>query len=532
MLPGYRIETKPKKNFHKTQVFDVKNGIRVDKDRHADVVDARNVPLNNSLANSLLISRTPEDFKTGYEARGAPQPGTLSGEERLPAWVAYDRKVLRYYAYFKESVVSSAIETWRVRKCVIYYYLEDDSVHVAEPKQENSGIPQGVFIKRHRIPKADNTYVAIDDLRIGSTLEVYGRVFYLVDADDFTRQFAASNGIHLSAPLNYPVDQFQKKTTNIAHTNHKIMNPLKLFMEARLGKPMTAGIEATQKFLKNDGKVLRFYCTWNDTNMYGEKRPYIVHYFLADDTVEVLEILQPNSGRDTFPALLKRQQLPIEPSKATSSVSEFGERESTEHRNYYRAGDFRVGMQVNVYGRPLDIMGCDKFTQDFYVRNFNAQPQDYPELDVGDEQEAPRVIEPPPYNGFGTEEDSLGSFLYLMPKVPKTDFKKLMENDNITLRYLAEFVDPQVEDKERRFIITYYANNDTVSIFERFERNSGFIGGKFLERSRIKNPATGEYFKAADFEVGTQLTLNTFQFRLIDSDEATAKCRELLLSQQ
>ena len=27
-------------------------------------------------------------------------------------------------------------------------------MHVAEPKMENSGIPQGVFIKRHRIPKA------------------------------------------------------------------------------------------------------------------------------------------------------------------------------------------------------------------------------------------------------------------------------------------------------------------------------------------------------------------------------------------
>jgi hypothetical protein len=37
---------------------------------------------------------------------------------------------------------------------VIYFYLEDESIHVAEPKQQNSGIPQGVFLKRHRIPKA------------------------------------------------------------------------------------------------------------------------------------------------------------------------------------------------------------------------------------------------------------------------------------------------------------------------------------------------------------------------------------------
>ncbi len=99
----------------------------------------------------------------------------------------------------------------------------------------------------------------------------------------------------------------------------------------------------------------------------------------------------------------------------------------------------------------------------------------------------PKLL-PPPHNGIGTEEDSLGSFLYLMPKVPKQDFKKLMENDGIQLRYLARFLAPQIEDKDRRFIITYYVNNDTVSVFEKFERNSGFIGGKFFERSKAKNP--------------------------------------------
>jgi hypothetical protein len=39
-------------------------------------------------------------------------------------------------------------------------------------------------------------------------------------------------------------------------------------------------------------------------------RAFILHYFLADDTVEVLEVLQRNSGRDPFPKLLRRQQLP------------------------------------------------------------------------------------------------------------------------------------------------------------------------------------------------------------------------------
>jgi len=128
---------------------------------------------------------------------------------------------------------------------------------------------------------------------------------------------------------------------------------------------------------------------------------------------------------------------------------------------------------------------------------------------------------PPPHNGIGTEEDSLGSFLYLMPKVPKQDFKKLMENDGIQLRYLARFVDPQIEDKDRRFIITFYLNNDSVSCFEKFERNSGFIGGKFFERARAKNPATGEYFRATDFGVGKIIEFNKHKFEIIEGDEYT-----------
>lgn len=50
---------------------------------------------------------------------------------------------------------------------------------------------------------------------------------------------------------------------------------------------------------------------WDDSdNMFGEKRPCIIHYFLADGTVEVREVYKQNDGRDPFPVLMKRQRLP------------------------------------------------------------------------------------------------------------------------------------------------------------------------------------------------------------------------------
>ena len=44
--------------------------------------------------------------------------------------------------------------------------------------------------------------------------------------------------------------------------------------------------------------MLRFYLSWDDTkSLYGEQQNYILHYFLADKTVEVREKYEPNSGK-------------------------------------------------------------------------------------------------------------------------------------------------------------------------------------------------------------------------------------------
>jgi hypothetical protein len=58
-----------------------------------------------------------------------------------PAFVKMDRQVLRFFGYFKESVVESRLETERLRKLVVFFYLEDNSLSMLEPRQENSGLP-------------------------------------------------------------------------------------------------------------------------------------------------------------------------------------------------------------------------------------------------------------------------------------------------------------------------------------------------------------------------------------------------------
>lgn len=70
-----------------------------------------------------------------------------------PKWLKHDRQVLNFKGYFLEPVVENKDENYRVRKCIIYFYLDDDTFHIIEPKVENSGIPQGIFLKRHKLPK-------------------------------------------------------------------------------------------------------------------------------------------------------------------------------------------------------------------------------------------------------------------------------------------------------------------------------------------------------------------------------------------
>lgn len=106
-------------------------------------------------------------------------------------------------------MVENPNENFRVRKCTIYYYLDDDTLHINEKKIENSGLTQGVFLKRHQVPKPDGSgNYSYRDLNLGINIDVYGRVFRIVDCDDFTRKFFNNEGLQLNAPEAIPNDTF------------------------------------------------------------------------------------------------------------------------------------------------------------------------------------------------------------------------------------------------------------------------------------------------------------------------------------
>ena len=91
----------------------------------------------------------------------------------------------------------------------------------------------------------------------------------------------------------------------------------------------------------------------------------------------------------------------------------------------------------------------------------------------------------PPYNGFGSEEDSLCSCMGLLPKPPKRDFIKFMEKDrhgldSNVIRFLAKMNTNKPIDMDRRFIISYFMSDDTILVFEPPVRNSGKYSLKLI----------------------------------------------------
>lgn len=508
-MPGYSFEDPTRTNFNRSQIFGYKNGIPV-------VVESKGA--------LPLASQTDA---TAAPAAGAPAEAE-SAPNFVPAWVTLDRKVLSFEGFFKEPVHESAAENFRVRNVRVLYYLEDDSMQVSEPKEENSGIPQGVFIKRHRIPKPDaagDEFYTYNDLSVSVEIKIYGRTFRLTDADPFTRNFYEQ---HLATTLGPREDSPDNPYTSMRETQklfatakgtpylsfppNRKFDDLTQYVEAKLG--MATHILTTdklQKFLSHDRKVLRFFSIWDDSGkLFGDKRPFIVHYFLADDTVEVLEVAEPNSGRDPFPTLMKRCKLP----KDTS----------TPGGPYVGIDDLGIGKTLTVYSKDLMLYAADRFTTEWFA---SERGEDLIPIEVQDPPPPEPMMEVPPHNGIGDPEDSLQNVLHLIAKPPKRDFKKFMELDRKILRFEAHMVTDKPEDVDRTFIIAVYLADNTVAVFEPPMRNSGIIGGKFLERSRATDPTRdGVYYEPHDFYVGATVTIYSQPFKIHKCDQYTLNFME------
>lgn len=517
-LPGNSFRNYNEKKYHLSNTLNYKNGYAL---QNLPQKGIGGVPLPRiHLSEKELTELANFNPELTYGER----IGETKESEFIPAHAAYDKKVLKYDGYFKEAVHESPNEFYRVRPVEIFYYLEDDSIAVVEPHVENSGIPQGKLIKRQLLPKDEfgNTW-HWTDINLGMNLVFYGRTFRITNCDKFTSNYLEAEGVLINAPEAIPQDPYTQSR----------VQPLRQYQTP-------SDFDTLKKFIELDRKVLRFYAMWDDRDeMFGEIRKYIIHYFLVDDSVEIRECHQPNDGRDPFPVMMRRGKLPKNRNDVDNSFpSVVMELSEHEVKQWFSPADFRVGETLFINGRKFLIFDCDGFTRDFYVNEFNFEQAEniFKNGALPTEKQVP-VSNPthPPYNGYGSLEDSLQNCKSLVPSPPKKDMIKMLENDNKMLRYEARMQSSREEDRNRRFIISYYLADDTISIFEPQQRNSGIMGGKFLERRKITKPDSEVenpvFYQIGDFAIGATINVLKHRFVITNADayvlkflEANAEC--------
>eukprot|EP00758_Cryptobia_borreli_P004014 Tbor_TRINITY_DN4122_c0_g1::TRINITY_DN4122_c0_g1_i1::g.26520::m.26520 len=533
LVPGTTCgEELLRRNYHRNQVFGAKaekavRSERVPIDYSSTLGSVGGISRSINGANAPLYPTQKQQIAA---LKGGPVPESgsmIAYQQSANAPADLERHVLRFYGFFRESVQESKVERERIRKVAINLFLEDGTISVSEPRQDNSGIPQGTMIKRHLIPTPNGDgVITFNMLSVGSTVSFYGRTYYLVDCDDFTRQFMASVGIECGEAIPYPDDAHTLLRSRPAKVNDV---PSLASITSTNIKLSSNQVRAAKQFFDKDGDVLRCDVIWDDGHMlYGGVHRLRMYYFLADDTIEVVERATPNDGKDPFPSFIRRQKM-YKPKgdKFESMTSSLTFKGKDESNDFYKDSDIYIGAMLSLFGRDMLVIDYDQHTRD-HLRLKYGITEYLPMTEQFKVRPKPKIIpQPPPHNGFGTEEDSLNSWNKLDVKPVRKDDKKFLKYGGSVVKFSAKLICTGMSpDEDRRFVLSAYMCDDTIAIFEPVQRNSGIVGGKFLQRQSVKNPATGKNYVASDFHVGSKPVINGFRFLILATDERSMSYME------
>jgi hypothetical protein len=117
-------------------------------------------------------------WRTASSAVGSELKGSTVGPPNQKS----DDK-LCFEAYLEEAVAQSNFgERSRVRAFMIAVYTEDETIEIFEKKENNSGMTQGKFLKRYRVPKPaignhEPEFYSTSDFVIGATIRINGHAF-------------------------------------------------------------------------------------------------------------------------------------------------------------------------------------------------------------------------------------------------------------------------------------------------------------------------------------------------------------------
>jgi hypothetical protein len=266
----------------------------------------------------------------------------------------------------------------------------------------------------------------------------------------------------------------------IIETNFRNINSLSLSQSTYVNHYGTEPIKEYFKpdWVKLDKQVLRFNGYFkesvDESKIENSRvRRLTIYYYLVDDTIEIFEEKESNSGIPQG-SFLKRSKI-----RKNSDLNKYEDCNSffkfqNSDSEFYDYRDLIVGKKICFYGKLISINDCDQYTREFYRAHGYEQPKSnlvpidtYHIMKNSTKISAKRDSILKDYS-----EHTQGG-----GKVK--DQKQFLENDRRVLKFNASH-------DSLKYIINYYLADDTVEIKELFFHNSGRSKFPlFLKRNKL-----------------------------------------------
>ena len=256
-------------------------------------------------------------------------------------------------------------------------------------------------------------------------------------------------------------------------------------------------------FLQHSGTTLDFYMTWDDRGsdvVLGETKYMVLRYHVADDQVEIFyKKGQRVEGGTLF---FKKDRLPKFPMAHDDRVRSCEDGDGGE--DYVHWSDIRVGEHLHVLGRDMLVTKCTPATQRFYQSQVGIDQNSSEVVEEVPEKVVYRMPTPPP-TGFGENEDGMASTRSLMPRAKVNNRPPDPRLDGKALRFDLVLDSDDPIDKIRKFQLSYFLADKSISVHEKAVPNSGIPQGKFARRAKHKNPETDKVYEASELFLGAKV---------------------------
>ncbi|KAL0281536.1 UNVERIFIED_CONTAM: hypothetical protein PYX00_002493 [Menopon gallinae] len=289
-----------------------------------------------------------------------PQFKTKSVDDKLRRSIEFDGKLLRFRAVWDDrDSEHGALDSYVVR-----YYLQDDTVEVAEIRGINDGKdPFPLLLKRTKLPKnwkdVPTTFPSIymeisdheiveyyqpKDFIIGQTIFVYGRRMLLHKCDDETRNYYCK-ALNINQPENFDIEERPQKKPPEPPPPHTGFGTLEDALASCLHFEPKPFKKDVIKQLVNAGKYLRYSAKLKSTHPEDEIREFVMKYCLSESTISIHELVIRNSGHIGGRFL------------SSMLVPKPGSHK--DYPEYYSPSDFYIGAVIIVNEHKFLITGAD-----------------------------------------------------------------------------------------------------------------------------------------------------------------------------